>query len=167
MHLSHIPQYTIQNRNVHLSVLNGVLWDMEQLYWKICEIGLIGHSLPLYNICENTVIFNKNIFKPKQSSLFAKWMIWHIFLCAILSLQGKSFRNNEQKHHPFQTSTMLLVPNRNVSKVRITGYLCDIKCLWPMLLMYLSKIIAWVSIYLYSFFKDVITHPWPNCNRWN
>ena len=25
MHLSHIPQYTIQNRNVHISVLNGAL----------------------------------------------------------------------------------------------------------------------------------------------
>ena len=31
MHLSHIPQYTIQNRNVHISVLNGALWDMGQV----------------------------------------------------------------------------------------------------------------------------------------
>ena len=23
-----IPQYTIQNQNVHISVLSGVLWDM-------------------------------------------------------------------------------------------------------------------------------------------
>ena len=28
MHFSHIPQYTIQNRNVHISVLNVVLWDL-------------------------------------------------------------------------------------------------------------------------------------------
>ena len=27
MHLFHIPQYTIQN----ISVLNGALWDMEQV----------------------------------------------------------------------------------------------------------------------------------------
>ena len=30
MHLFHIPQCTIQYRNVHISVLNGALWDMEQ-----------------------------------------------------------------------------------------------------------------------------------------
>ena len=40
MHLSHIPQCTIQNRNVPISVLNDALWDMEQLQCGICEIGL-------------------------------------------------------------------------------------------------------------------------------
>ena len=46
MHLFHIPQYTIQNRNVHISVLNGVLWDMEQIHWGICEIDLLlEHSV--------------------------------------------------------------------------------------------------------------------------
>ena len=39
MHLSHIPQCTIQNRNVHISVLNGALWDMGQVHCGICEIG--------------------------------------------------------------------------------------------------------------------------------
>ena len=39
MHVSHIPQCTIQNRNAHISVLNGVLWDMEQLHYRICEVG--------------------------------------------------------------------------------------------------------------------------------
>ena len=37
MQLSHIPQCSIQNRNVHISVLNGALWDMEQLHSGICE----------------------------------------------------------------------------------------------------------------------------------
>ena len=41
MHLSHIPQYTIQNRNAHISVLNAVLWDMEYALCGICEIGLL------------------------------------------------------------------------------------------------------------------------------
>ena len=41
MHQFHIPQYTIQNRNVHISVLNGVLWDMRQLHCGICEFGLL------------------------------------------------------------------------------------------------------------------------------
>ena len=41
MHLSHIPQCSIQKRNVHISVLNGALWDMEQVHSRICEIGLL------------------------------------------------------------------------------------------------------------------------------
>ena len=39
MHLFHIPQCSIQNRNVHISVLNGALWDMEQVHSGICELG--------------------------------------------------------------------------------------------------------------------------------
>ena len=39
MHLSHIPQCTILNRNVHISVLNGALWDMGKCI-GLCEIGL-------------------------------------------------------------------------------------------------------------------------------
>ena len=41
MHLSHIPQGTIQNRNVHISVLNGALWDMGQVHYGTCEIDLM------------------------------------------------------------------------------------------------------------------------------
>ena len=39
MHLFHIPQCSIQNRNVHISVLNGALWDMKQVHSGICELG--------------------------------------------------------------------------------------------------------------------------------
>ena len=39
MHLFHIPQYSIQNRNVHISVPNGALWEMEQVHSGICELG--------------------------------------------------------------------------------------------------------------------------------
>ena len=42
MHLSHIPQYTIQNRNVHISVLNGVLWDVGQVPNEICVLKSKG-----------------------------------------------------------------------------------------------------------------------------
>ena len=38
MRLSHIPQCTIQNRNVHISVLNGVLWDVEQVLWVFVRL---------------------------------------------------------------------------------------------------------------------------------
>ena len=39
MQLFHITQYTTQKRNVHISVLNGALWEMEQLHCGICELG--------------------------------------------------------------------------------------------------------------------------------
>ena len=41
MHQSHIPQRTIQNRNVHISVLNGALWDMGKVHCGICATGLL------------------------------------------------------------------------------------------------------------------------------
>ena len=37
MLLFHNPQCFIQNRNVHMSVLNGALWDMEQVHSGIYE----------------------------------------------------------------------------------------------------------------------------------
>ena len=42
MHLAHIPKYTIQNRNADISVLSGVLWDMEQVRFWICGICLLA-----------------------------------------------------------------------------------------------------------------------------
>ena len=42
MRLFHTPQRSIQNRNMHISVLNGALWDMEHTHSGICEIGLLG-----------------------------------------------------------------------------------------------------------------------------
>ena len=41
MHPFHIPQCTIQNRHVHISLLNGACWDMEQVDCGIYEIGLL------------------------------------------------------------------------------------------------------------------------------
>ena len=35
MHLLHIAQYTIQNRNVHILVLNSALLDMEEVHCGI------------------------------------------------------------------------------------------------------------------------------------
>ena len=44
MHLFHIPQCSIENRNVHISVLNGALWDMEQVHSGICELGQLAEA---------------------------------------------------------------------------------------------------------------------------
>ena len=41
MHLFHIPKYSIQHRNVHISVLNGALRDVEQVHSGISELGHI------------------------------------------------------------------------------------------------------------------------------
>ena len=51
MHLSNISQCAIRNRNVHISVLNGVLWDMGLAYCGIYEFGLLccgtSHGNPM------------------------------------------------------------------------------------------------------------------------
>ena len=39
--ISHSPSCKFQNINVHISVLNGVLWDMRQVHCGICEFGLL------------------------------------------------------------------------------------------------------------------------------
>ena len=39
MHLFYIPQCTIQNVNIDIAILNGTLWDIEQVHCGICESG--------------------------------------------------------------------------------------------------------------------------------
>ena len=39
MHLFHIPQCIIQNRNVHISDLNGALWGMEEVHCETCKLS--------------------------------------------------------------------------------------------------------------------------------
>ena len=43
---------SIQNRNVHVSVLNGALWDMEQVHSGICQLGQLSmNSCPCSTWC--------------------------------------------------------------------------------------------------------------------
>ena len=53
MQLSHIPQCTVQNRNVHISVLNGTFWDIEQVHCGICKIGLLKRKSGLVSQYNN------------------------------------------------------------------------------------------------------------------
>ena len=39
MHLFHNPHCSIQNRDVHISVLIETLWDMERVHSGICDLG--------------------------------------------------------------------------------------------------------------------------------
>ena len=53
MHLSHIPQCTTENRNVHISVLNCVLWDTGQVHWDICETVLLWRKIVSEKLVSN------------------------------------------------------------------------------------------------------------------
>ena len=92
MHLSHIPQYTIQNRNVHISVLNGALWDMKQVHCGICELleqrlpGNTTHnvaSLCTYLLSEYSAVpLQLGQFSPKCSytpELTCEGEIWGVY----------------------------------------------------------------------------------------
>ena len=37
MHLFHTRECTIQNKNVHISFLNGAFWDTEYVYCGFCD----------------------------------------------------------------------------------------------------------------------------------
>ena len=52
MHPSYTPQYTTPNRNVHISVRNGVMWDMGQVHYGIYEIWsiMIEYSLTVLDL---------------------------------------------------------------------------------------------------------------------
>ena len=54
MHLSHIQQCTIQEKNVHISVLNGTLWDKGEVHCGICE------AVPL--LCQVQFYFIRKIY---------------------------------------------------------------------------------------------------------
>ena len=51
MYLFYIPQCTMWNRNVHISILNGVLWDMKLVHRGICEIALLVWLVSSYLSC--------------------------------------------------------------------------------------------------------------------
>ena len=71
MHLSYIPQYTTQNRNVHISVLSGVLWDMGQVHCGICEIGLLTPHISL-------VMGRYELF------VFFALQVWSVSHCSVI-----------------------------------------------------------------------------------
>ena len=72
MHLFHIPQCTIQNRNVNISVLNGTLWDMEQVHCGIYKIALlcIWHDHAVMEFQDKISIVN-----PSHKPLFFNFQL--------------------------------------------------------------------------------------------
>ena len=95
MHLSYITQYTILNRNGHISVLNCALWDMfrcvvgfvKLIYWskvsRPCdkwlrrtthvEMALVGCFL-------NALLYSGSIFSSRWLCLVSSWWSESLFL---------------------------------------------------------------------------------------
>ena len=76
MVLFHIPQCSIQNRNVHISVLNGALLDTEQVHSGICKLGQWYKTRTLYAVSVNKIM---NIIIRSLGSawwLLVAWRLW-------------------------------------------------------------------------------------------
>ena len=62
-HLFHIPQRSIQNKNVHISVTHGALWDMEEVHSGICKNVLFEDSRRGFRHC----------------ALWSGWIYWQLW----------------------------------------------------------------------------------------
>ena len=69
MHLFHITQCSIQKRNVHISVLNGALWDVEQVHSGICEIGLLVQDAEVVHVRSTSGFLSSAILHNPQLEL--------------------------------------------------------------------------------------------------
>ena len=80
MHLFHIPQCSNRNRNLHISVLNGALWDIEQVHIGICKLGQFMHMIrslmmvDFNHICQGYLCTMFELVPVKQS--WGKWISW-------------------------------------------------------------------------------------------
>ena len=61
MHLFHIPQCTIQNRNMHISVLNGAIWHLWN--WYIMGFVRLVYFKKMGSVCQ---------MSPSKCSIFMK-----------------------------------------------------------------------------------------------
>ena len=69
LHVFHIPQCTIQNRDVQISVLNGALWDMKLVYCGICARGQMALDIVCMKwslTVKPVLIMNGNVRTCKQ-----------------------------------------------------------------------------------------------------
>ena len=88
MHLVHIQQCSIQNGDVYIYVLNGALWDMEQVHCGICEIGLLCNRT-MHTLC--TFLFHNGA--SWAIGLMHCWIyemglfntVWYMYFCSLLN----------------------------------------------------------------------------------
>ena len=75
MHLPHIPQCTIQNRNVHIFVLNGASWDKGQVHCGICAFQrILLHQTSTPTIYTSPYSLMLTLIDPMLSSMTL--MLW-------------------------------------------------------------------------------------------
>ena len=70
----HIPQCSIRNRNVHISVLHGALWDMEQVHSGICELDQFQQWCQVAECIKSTG-------HPVQGFFFKTWRCMAQLIC--------------------------------------------------------------------------------------
>ena len=116
MYLFYIPQCTMGNRNVHISILNGVLWHMELVHCGICEIALSIWLVSSYLSCNVNLVMHleKNtwikLFMPNDFTVVLKIFTadieykffqrsWHTILTSDVSLSPWSIPDMHQVIH--------------------------------------------------------------------
>ena len=120
MYLFYIPQCTMRNKKVHISILNGVLWDMELVHCGICEIALSIWSVSSYLSCnvnsvmhlekntwiklfmqnDFTVVF-LNFYRRHRFSVFPEVVTHNFYIwCVTVTLVHSGHAPNHPQTHP-------------------------------------------------------------------
>ena len=129
MHLFHIPPCTIQNRNVHISVLNGALWDMEQVNCGIWELGQYWQFIGVYPCVHlsDTTDFNYlgSVFRDEKKKCIYRYKykyeyelclytyILYAYLYPKINSARHGLKSNQSYKHPMNHIPSI-VPNNNV-----------------------------------------------------
>ena len=87
MHLCHIPQCPIQNRKVHISVLNGGLWDMDLVHSGICECGQLHQVWQVPEGHRHYMYTNRYLFRHCMLVILYMYMYICICLCMYRSIR--------------------------------------------------------------------------------
>ena len=130
MHLFHIPQCSIQNRNMHISVLNGALWDMEQVHSGNCETDLLcnihGRILMNQLVCDDRFSVIPNTF-IRTSYTLTIHQYWSFSTCFNAILAHCIYQTNATSgFNPVALFKMSLrcnqrsKPNKKITKLILT-----------------------------------------------
>ena len=98
VNLSHTPQCTIKKINVHISVLNGALWDKGQVLYWICNLdfGMVCHW-PLLGLLF-PVIMPSLHYSDVTMNAMAYQITGVSNVCSIV-YSGADLRNNKAPRH--------------------------------------------------------------------
>ena len=112
MHLSHIPRCTIQNRNVHISVLNCALWDMGQVQCGICDTGLFVRWTAVYWVTKSELLLDSAYltlsarFNSSDHAGDGIFWLWVSIPCLRMPWLLKSPRHHQGWHWQYWTGNI-------------------------------------------------------------